>query len=173
MTDFEVSGVGTTTSCPIGVIDRDVEPLRGGGVGKAFGTMEVGSPAACPFNGRGENGGVDTSCLGDLLLDSLALGVDPLFSSSLSLPDNSPLFGVLCACPPLRGVVLPKVDVRANPRAKDGMTMSSKFDIGASIDRRELRVRLSLRLSFKGLSLRCAFVLFRKVLGLGVDAVDS
>lgn len=155
------------------MIDLDVDPLRGGGVGKAFGTMEDGSPAVCVLKGRGENGGVDISLRGDFLLDSLALGVDPLFSSSLSLPVNSPLFGVRCACPPLRGVVLPKVDVRVNPRAKDGMTMSSKFEIGASIDRREPRVRLSLRLSFKGLSLRCAFVLFKKVLGLGVDAVGS
>lgn len=97
MTDFEVSGVGTTPSCPIGVIDLDVDPLRGGGVGKAFGTMEDGSPALCTFIGRGENGGVDISLVGDFLLDSLALGVDPLFSSSLSLPVDSPLFGVLWA----------------------------------------------------------------------------
>lgn len=51
--------------------------------------------------------------------------------------------------------------------------MSSKFEIGASIDSREPRVRLSLLLSFKGLSLRCAFVLFKRVLGLGIDAVGS
>lgn len=51
--------------------------------------------------------------------------------------------------------------------------MSSRFETEASIERRELRVRLSFRLSFKGLSLRCAFVLFKRALGLGTEVVDS
>lgn len=170
-TDFEVSGVGTTPSGAIGVIDLDVDRLRAGGVGRAFGTREDDGPGVSGFAGRGEKGGVDDSMPGVFLADSGALGVDPLFSSSASPVFKSSLRGVACACFALRGVVLPNVEFLVSPPDDEGITMSPKLE--TSMDRRELRVRLSFRLSFKGLSLRCAFVRFNRAFGLCIGVLDS
>lgn len=157
-----------TPSCPVVGVDLETERLRGGGVGRAFGANEEDCPEAGVLLGHGVKGGVETSILGVLFAESIALGVDPLFSSSLSSAGESPVLGVPCV-PPLLGVLLPKVVLLDSSPDNDGMTISSKPFAEASMERREPLVRLSFRLSRRVLSPRVAFVLLSPAFGLADD----